>query len=56
MNGLTADEVMELETLQLTREIAEGNLAREREKLRILAKSVNQSVDVLNGRLRSLER
>lgn len=56
MAGLTASEIAELETLQLVNATVEATVARERERVRRLAESVNESCAVLRRRLKGRGR
>lgn len=56
MAGLTAGEIAELETLQLVNATVEATVARERERVRRLAESVNESCAVLRRRLKGRGR
>lgn len=47
-------DLVELETLQLIRNVADNVMAREREHFRLQAESINRSMAVLQGRLKSL--
>lgn len=52
--GLSETEVIEVQTLQTIRAIADENLARERERVRRLANSIHQSEAIIQGRLKQL--
>lgn len=56
MAGLTASEIAEVETLRLVNATVEANVARERERLWRLVKSINESQTVLKDRLKGLGR
>ncbi|KAJ5584573.1 uncharacterized protein N7459_004373 [Penicillium hispanicum] len=53
---LSDNEIAELHALRMIIALADKNLACERERLRKLAKSVHESVVVLQGRIASLRR
>lgn len=51
---LSDPDRVELETLQLIRTVADENVAREREHMRLMIEDINRSVAIARGRLESL--